>query len=252
MWGGRADYRLGQARLLVDDAAYAVLNEGRPYEVEVRPNVESFCIFFDAAAVRGALQARSLGPEELLDLPDARPFPGLFEKRYERDEILWPVLARLRSGNLENSWTLEEWDDHLLIVLDRLLQTQGLVRREIERVPALRASTREELYRRLHRARDYLEACLSKPLDLEEVARVANLSPFHFHRSFKGLFGQTPARCLTQTRMERAKHLLASTDLPVIAICHEVGYESLGSFTALFRRHTGLPPGAYRRKACGT
>jgi len=175
-----------------------------------------------------------------------------FEKRYPHDEVLSPLLAQLRRGNLCAGWTAELWDDHLLNALERLFRVHLETWREVEQFPAARASTRAELYRRLHRARDYLEASLSEPLNLTQVADVAHLSPYHFHRAFKSLFGETPAQHLTRRRIERARHLLHISELSVLEVCLRVGFESLGSFTTLFLRHTGFTPAAYRRAAKGS
>jgi len=79
MWGGDAHYTLGHTRLLVNDGAYAILNNGRPYTVEVAPNVESFCLFFNADAVRGAWQTLTHSDAQLLELPSAKG--TRFEKR---------------------------------------------------------------------------------------------------------------------------------------------------------------------------
>ena len=68
-------------------------------------------------------------------------------------------------------------------------------------------------------------------------------------RLFKQAFGRTPHQFLTHRRIERAKHLLARTERPVTEICLDVGFESLGSFSHLFRRETGASPTAYRRQA---
>ncbi|CAN5577695.1 hypothetical protein BH18VER1_BH18VER1_10960 [soil metagenome] len=127
-----------------------------------------------------------------------------------------------------------------------MLQHERAVLSDIARLAALRASTREELWRRLNRGRDYLHANASEQMSLSDAARVACLSPFHFLRSFKQAFGVTPHQYLTQRRLERAKFLLSCTELPVTTICLDAGFVSLGSFSALFHRTTGLSPSAWR------
>ena len=113
-------------------------------------------------------------------------------------------------------------------------------------MPAVREATRVELYRRVHVARDYMHACLHESLSLDDIAGVAALSPHHFLRTFKAVFGHTPHQYLTQKRLERAQFLLSKTDLPVTDICMDVGFESLGSFSTLFRKRIGLSPRQYR------
>lgn len=87
------------------------------------------------------------------------------------------------------------------------------------------------------------------PLDLTALSHEARLSRFHFLRSFRATFGETPHAYLTRIRLERAKELLVSTDLPVTRVCLDVGFESLGSFSTLFARAEGAPPSAYRRRS---
>jgi AraC-like DNA-binding protein len=100
-----------------------------------------------------------------------------------------------------------------------------------------------DLLSRLDSARDLLAA---EPVALAVAAREACLSPFHFHREFVRAFGQTPHDFATGRRFEEARKLLLFSDLPVTEVCLEVGYESLGTFSARFRREFGLAPNDFR------
>jgi AraC-like DNA-binding protein len=104
-----------------------------------------------------------------------------------------------------------------------------------------------DAFARLCRARDYLAAFADRRVSLAAAAREASLSPFHFQRSFVAAFGESPHEFLTRLRVERAKRALASTSRSVTEICFDVGYESLGSFSARFRALTGVSPSEYRR-----
>jgi len=75
---------------------------------------------------------------------------------------------------------------------------------------------------------------------------VAALSPFHFQRMFKQAFGRTPMQVLQTARLEAARRLLAHTGDDITSICFAVGFESLGSFSWLFRRRFGISPRAFR------
>lgn len=85
------------------------------------------------------------------------------------------------------------------------------------------------------------------PLCLHAMSEIANLSPYHFARTFRKVTGSPPGEFLTAWRLQRAKQLLLDTDLGVAEICHEVGYESVGTFTTSFKQLVGLPPGKMRR-----
>ncbi len=100
---------------------------------------------------------------------------------------------------------------------------------------------------RLRIARSYIDRHYDAPLTLEHISREAGFSPYHFIRLFRAAYRKTPHQYLMQQRIEKAKDLLRSTDMPINEICCTVGFESLGSFSTLFRRIAGLSPGAYRK-----
>src|SRR5262249_5713930 len=99
------------------------------------------------------------------------------------------------------------------------------------------------------RARDFIHAEAHRCLTLSEISAAASLSPYHLHRLFKTAFGSTPGRYVTELRLARAARRLAATDAPVTEICLAVGWESLGTFSARFRRSYGASPTAWRKIA---
>lgn len=105
-----------------------------------------------------------------------------------------------------------------------------------------------DIYRRLCRARDFMDDCYGLPLDVNQISRAACFSRYHFIRLFRQAFDQTPHQYLTHRRIERAKELLSSSRLTVTDICFEVGFQSLGSFSSLFHKYVGHPPVAYRAR----
>src|SRR5574338_185578 len=100
---------------------------------------------------------------------------------------------------------------------------------------------------RLLRAKDLIHARYGERLTIDDLARAAALSPFHFLRMFRAAFGETPHRYLRRVRIEAAKRLLLA-DAPVTDVCLEVGFQSLGSFSALFSRTVGSAPTSFRRR----
>jgi AraC-like DNA-binding protein len=91
-----------------------------------------------------------------------------------------------------------------------------------------------------------MDRAYAEPIDLDALAREAGYSRFHFARTFRGAFGETPRAYLTHRRIERAKDLLRSTKLTVTEIGHLVGFASLGSFSARFADLVCEPPTSYR------
>jgi AraC-like DNA-binding protein len=101
---------------------------------------------------------------------------------------------------------------------------------------------------RLCHARDLLRDTDDETLSIRRVAREVGMSPYHFIRLFKSVFGETPKQCQLKARLEKAKYLLMITDLSVTDVCMETGFSSLGTFTYVFTRRVGLSPKHYRQK----
>ena len=106
----------------------------------------------------------------------------------------------------------------------------------------------QDTYRRLLRSRDWLAGAFPERVRLNDAARQANLSPYHFQRLFARTFQESPHAFVQRRRLERAKQLLISGEEPVTEVCLAVGYESLGSFSTLFRTRYGCSPGEFRRQ----
>ncbi|MDC0680851.1 helix-turn-helix transcriptional regulator [Sorangium atrum] len=102
--------------------------------------------------------------------------------------------------------------------------------------------------RNLCRARDLLSEVRESRLSIEDVAREVAISPYHFIRQFEAVFGVTPHQYRIRWRLDLAKQLLAAGHHSVTDVCMEVGFSSLGSFSALFAQRIGVPPSAYRRR----
>ncbi len=96
-------------------------------------------------------------------------------------------------------------------------------------------------------AKEYVLQHYQDPITLEKVCEEVELSVSYFSSLFKKETGENFVRFLTRTRMERAKELLAQTNLSVAEICMQVGYSDLKYFTQTFRKETNLSPGQYRK-----
>jgi AraC-like DNA-binding protein len=102
---------------------------------------------------------------------------------------------------------------------------------------------------RLRRVRDRIDREYAQPLDVEALARGANMSAGHLSREFRAAFGEAPYGYLMTRRIERAMMLLRRGDLSVTDVCFAVGCQSLGTFSTRFTELVGLPPSLYRMSA---
>jgi AraC-like DNA-binding protein len=103
------------------------------------------------------------------------------------------------------------------------------------------------LYRRIVQAKLYIDAHYEEALNLDNISDEAWFSKFHFIRLFKKAYNSTPHQYLMKVRIERSRELLKK-GVPVSEACFAVGFESVSSFTALFKRLTGVTPSLYREQ----
>lgn len=106
----------------------------------------------------------------------------------------------------------------------------------------------ESVTRRLLRVKDAIDRDLAREWRTEDFARIALISPTHFRRTFRAVFGESPRAYLYRRRIGRAKFLLRTTATSVTDIALQVGYASLGTFTRTFLRLTGETPLQYRAR----
>ncbi len=106
-----------------------------------------------------------------------------------------------------------------------------------------------DIYKRIVAAKVYIDENFHEPIGLEQISQQAFISRFHFHRLFTHIYKKTPHQYVTQTRLDAAKVLLAREGISITDVCNRIGFESLGSFSSLFRRQNGYSPQYYRNIA---
>ena len=103
------------------------------------------------------------------------------------------------------------------------------------------------LYRRIVQAKLFIDEQFAGNIDLTNIADEAYFSKFHFIRLFKKIYNKTPHQYLTAVRIEKAK-LFLKEDVAVSTVCYSVGFDSISSFTGLFKRIVGITPSAYQQQ----
>ncbi|WP_223067352.1 helix-turn-helix domain-containing protein [Paenibacillus caui] len=111
----------------------------------------------------------------------------------------------------------------------------------------VRPLVREEIYKRISLAWDYILAFYKQPLLLAQIARIACMSPNHLLRNYAAVFGLTPHQHITELRLNRAKQLLLNEEHSITDISFELGFQTPVYFSKMFKQRTGLAPSDYRR-----
>jgi AraC family transcriptional regulator len=167
----------------------------------------------------------------------------VFRSSVVEDEII-SATARLIAGELaqEKIGHTQMLDSLVRQLAIHLLRAHLTVRKSAQ----IELSRAGFVDRRLRRAIEFIHDNYGRELGLEEIAAAAYLSEFHFARLFKQITGLTPHVYLANLRIERARKLLAETEIPIIEIAAMVGYQSHSHFTKIFKSITGLTPRTYR------
>ena len=213
---GTATWSAHGRRFVLSERMHLLLDAGE-YSVEIDTpceETETLCIFFEPGFL-----------DDVGSRFDDEPRPREWREHIEPWDVrVWPLLSRLATSPASES---------LIVSIAEAL------------VPAT-PGPREEMRRRVLRGRDFLLSSLSRRVVLQDAARAADLSPYHFHRAFRETFGAPPHRWLVEKRLERAAHLLRTTRRHAHEIALDCGFESVPSFTHAFRRKFGTPTARWR------
>lgn len=110
----------------------------------------------------------------------------------------------------------------------------------------MKETTKVEYLKRVQRVQFYIENHLDNKLVPLELSKLANLSPHHFHRIFRGITGESILEYVRRLKLERAARRLRITGQKVIEIAFDAGYDSHEGFTRAFREHFGVSPSEFR------
>lgn len=109
--------------------------------------------------------------------------------------------------------------------------------------------SRIEYRSRINRVMDYIDLHLDQPLELKTVADIANFSPYHFHRIFTFLIGETPVDYIQRLRVEKAAWKLREAEPQTITeIAYECGFGSVSLFSRTFKKYFGMTPSRFSRE----
>ncbi len=224
----RLDHRMGSGR----PGAVCVLPQGHSSEWAISDAFEFVHLYIPDREARRFFSGHFDRDARLMALPEAT-----FAERPRLALAMDRLAVALRAG--EALLAEEAMVDALALSLGEGAERAVPIRIKGGLAPHLR-----------RRIADHVEASLEGPLRLDDLARLADLSPFHFQRVFRESFGLSPHGYTQHRRIERARLLLRGAE-PVAAIALACGFASQSHLTRVFKAETGLTPLAYRLAAKG-
>lgn len=232
---------------------FFLLNEGNRYESYINSQsiTESFTLNFTRNNIK-ALRAFIFNHgTDIIDDPLKETGNNLwvFEKLYSHNCNTRSYIKAIKKYYGGGIIDRHEVAETLYMFLNELINLTNVASFEIDMIQAKKRTTREEIYKRLHMAKDYIQSCYDENISLEDLSKICFLNPFHLLREFKKYFKTTPHKYLTNVRMLEAKKLLDSNKHSIFDTAVKVGYKDVSSFSKLFKNHFGIHPSGYRESA---
>lgn len=234
-------YQVNRRRVELQEGAFYFLNEGDELGIDFgdelfrKTVILQFCDLF----IHNAYGARSSSDKWLLDHPEDQmesmpPIPSIpFAFSRKAQELLRYLLSA--DGDLQR-------EEMVYAILSECMQIQKTSLNQLERVEAKKTSTREEIYRRCFFVKQYMRENFTHSPSLDQLGEIACMNKYHFLTNFVSLFGITPHQYIIRLKLEKAYELLVSGSDSVSEVCFAIGFESLPSFSKLFKSRYGLAP----------
>lgn len=245
-WGGTELCRVGGREIGIDDDTFLILNNGRSYSSRLRAThpMESLVICFRPGLAEAACGAMAVSLDTALaDGPTVPAVePEFIENLQPHDRCVTPVLRFIRAHALQGLDNESWYEEQLHFLLERMQLHRSQVQERVDSLRLARASTRHEVFRRIGYATDFMQTHYARSIDLDEIAKVACLSKYHFLRLFALVHGMTPFSYLQRKRARVALRLLRTTAFTVAEVACSVGFGQRTTVLRQIRRWTGLRP----------
>lgn len=229
---------------------YLILNEGQHCSGFVSSDkpVEILSVFFEKRFAAEVLEYLTAPEDKLIFNPAVKNSQPIqfFEKLYPIDNFVMPVIMKMKIASNVGFEDSVWWEEQFYELLEKMLLVHRRTYKTLEKLPTVKLSTKTDLFKKICKAKEFIDSYYTAPLTLEKISSEACLSRYHFLRLFKQVFGETPYQYISGIRIRKAVSLLSSGNMPVTRICNEVGFDSLSSFSWLFKQKLGISPAAFR------
>ncbi|HWZ03856.1 MAG TPA: AraC family transcriptional regulator [Mucilaginibacter sp.] len=247
---GKCNYYVNGAKNQVDSNKVFFINRGsalavRTTEVESTPVL----LFFNSRLPDLVLYSLEFGDEVMLEKPfDNLPYDFSYLERIHTDDNLHQtILSLIELGTSCSSFASLQADMTIRNLFEELLMKNQDAYKRSQNIQAVKASTRLEIFKRVASAKDWMEQNYQTDITLEDISSKAAMNSQHFLRMFKQVYMITPHQYLIDLKLKKAKELLETTQLPINDVCQTIGFESVFSFSVLFKNRFGTAPSYFRK-----
>lgn len=186
--------------------------------------------------------------------------PGMFGSNRDGSPHTDYCCFCFRNGSLTRDMTMEEKIEHFIRFPAKAEGTDDSacagsrapfrrkVRLSVQKQGLSHETTCREYFKAMHIAVNFINEHLHETVNLRDLAEAVHISGFHFHRIFKAILGESPGRYIRRLRMEKVASRLTATDLTLVEIAEQTGYQSSQALSKAFRKYYGLAPSEFRRR----
>ncbi|UII33517.1 AraC family transcriptional regulator [Fulvivirga ulvae] len=244
---GKAVFEVNEEYLHLDSDSFVFLNKGSQLSIKGEKKGVFIILYFNnvlSELITDSLFQRNPKPGK--NIKDYHDYSLIEHVHYANASLknFLPLLIDL--GTSCASFHALKADMLIRTILDNVILENFEAIQVSSKLGVVKNSTRVSLYKRLSMVRAWVEQNHASSVTVEKMADVAMLNPYHFLRVFKKTYGLTPHQYLIEVRLDQAQVLLSARGQSVSSVCHAVGFDSLSSFSRLFKARVGVSPKFYR------
>lgn len=250
---GKIYYKIDHTEHVIEGGHYMLACQQPDVKAyfESKQGVQSFCIDICPNTISQVFSSLTdKNPDMENYLSGYFKTPEFYESIYQINNH--PLDGKLRglARLLENESYVNLTDEWFFEVAENIVEQEFSNYMIINSLNSLRLSTRKEILRRLHIAKEYIQDNFLTIQNIAEIARACNMSEYHFFRCFKRAFGLTPNTLLTDLKMQFAKKALSENpELKVTDVAMVLNYPDVYTFSKAFKRYFSVPPTSIRVSA---
>lgn len=236
-------YAINNQPVTVNDKIFYLLEPGSNLAINFKTAnpLQTLFILFDERFITNIIHQQTTPADALMNNPE-----DVCKKDIHLPTVPFIFNTKLQSmlNSLRQNNNIQGGQLHNILqnIVTEFCFIHAYTARQIQKLNAVKTTTREELYRRLTTAKLFMQDNACNVLTVDEIAKTACLNSFHFLRMFKQAYHTTPHQYLLQLKLEKASELLKSQKQSVTDVCAMVGFESIGSFSNLFKKSFGVTP----------
>ncbi len=246
---GTENYIINNHKYKIDNNNYFVANAGEEIEAYVKSDKEviGICIGF----TKNYLSNLAVSIDQKLEAGIDNPFVTgnsinfISKKNRIDNDALSRTLNKIKL-DLSKNKVVQYEDEHFYISLGEILINKEIkTYSDIERLPHIKLSSRQEIYRRICLMNDYIHDNYKNDITLDDLSQTCSLSKFHALRCYQKIFNITPYRKILMLRLEEAKFLISS-GMSVSEVAYEINFSDHRAFSKLFKMYFQMTPSQFK------